>query len=73
MPPTSDVGIIGKLVQVIFSWATDEDGLRELLIRKRLANKNKEFQDAVQNARTDADWDRVHQLADELRTLSTKA
>ena len=71
--PTSDVGIIGKLVQVIFSWFTSEDGLREMLIRKRLASKNKEFQDAVKNARTDADWDRVHKLADELRVLSTSA
>jgi hypothetical protein len=69
----SDVGLVAKLVDSILHFVTDEDQLKETLKRMKLAKKNKEYHDAVTAARTDADFDRLKQLADELRALSSQA
>ena len=41
------VGPIAKAVEAIFSWVTDEDGLNEMLKRRKLANLKKECADAL--------------------------
>ena len=66
MPVPGDVGLVAKLVQVIFSWATDEDGLRELLLKKKLANKRSECAKALADNR----FDDLKRLTAELERLS---
>lgn len=64
-----DVGLVAKIANTIFSWATSEDGLKEELLRRRLANKKAECLKALADNR----WDDLHRATDELRALSTKA
>ena len=62
------VGPIAKAVEAIFSWVTDEDGLNELLKRRKLAAKKEECRRALIDNR----WDDLRRLTDELRDLSAK-
>lgn len=61
-------GPIAKVVETIFSWLTDEDGMQEMLLRRRLRAKKEECRRAL----IDNDWDTLKRLTDELRDLSAK-
>ncbi len=63
-----DVGLVAKVVEAVFSWATDEDGLKELVKRRSLKNKKEECRRALLDNR----WDDLQRLTNELRDLSSK-
>lgn len=65
---TQAIHWIARLFQTIFSWATDEDGLTELLKRKRLANAKKECTRALENR----DFDTLRHKIAELERLSNQ-
>ena len=64
MPGTP--GLIAKAVETIFSWVTDEDGLKEMLKRRKLAAKKEECRRAL----IDNDFDRLRVCTAELERLS---
>ncbi len=67
-----DVGLVSKLVEVVFSWVTSEDGLRQWRRRKLMAERDRVAQEMLANARTKADWDALRAYADESVRLSNE-
>lgn len=64
-----DVGLVAKLLDTVFSFFTDENGLREMRKRSLLASKRKECQRALLEHR----FDDLRRLTDELQRLSDEA
>jgi len=63
-----DIGLVSALVKEIFSWAVSEEGLKEELLRRKLAKKKAECLKALADNR----FDDLHRLSDELHDLASK-
>jgi len=62
----SDVGLVAKLIETVFSWCTDEAGLAAFRKRREVEALKKELHDAI-----DAhDYAAVRKLLAELKRLS---
>jgi hypothetical protein len=60
------IGPIAKAVETIFSWLTDEDGMAEMLKRRKLRAKKEECRQALIDNR----FDDLKRLTAELERLS---
>lgn len=60
------VGPVAKAVDTIFSWFTNEDGMNEMLKRRRLRAKKEECRQALIDNR----WDDLRRLSAELERMS---
>ena len=63
-----DVGLVAKLVDTVFRFFTNEDGLTEMLKRRRLHAKKLECQKALDEHR----WDDLARLTAELERLANE-